>query len=105
MLPTVASEPTLLTHSSTNASPTPPRGSHLPYFPHSPYKHLSPTSRPGHDPVLTQGPAPSSSLPPPPPPPPCATGPGEAAAWGCCCSLGGAAAPLSRYLGKVLDVS
>lgn len=101
MLPTVASEPTLLTHPDTNASPIPPRGSHLPHFPRSPYKHSSPTLHLGHDTVLTQGPAPSSSLLPPPPPPPCPTGPGEAAAWGCCCSLSGAATPLSRYLGKV----
>ncbi|KAG7224571.1 hypothetical protein INR49_011323 [Caranx melampygus] len=102
-LPTVASEPTLLTHSDTNASPIPPQGSHLPHFPRSPYKHssLSSVLHPAHDAVLTRGPAPSSSLLPPPPPPPCPTGPGEAAAWGCCCSLGGAAMPLSRYLGKV----
>lgn len=103
MLLTVASEPTLLTHSDTNAYPIPPRGSHLPHFPSSPFKHLSPSPivHPGHDTVLTHGPSPSSSLLPPPPPPPCPTAPGEAAAWGCCCLLGGAAAPVSRYLGKV----
>lgn len=109
ILPTVASEPTLLTQSDKNTSLLPPRGSHLPHFPSSPYKHStpSPTLHPDHESVLTQSPAPSSSLltPPPPPPlppaPPCPTGPGEAAAWGCCCSLGGAAAPLSRYLGKM----
>lgn len=92
---TVASEPTLLTDTDTNASPIPALGSHLPHFPCSPYKHSS------QDTVLIHGPAPSSSLPPPQPPPPCPTGPGEAAAWACCCSLGGAAMPLSRYLGKV----
>ena len=82
----------------------PPPGSHLPHIPRSPYKHSSPSPalHPGPDTVLTRGPVPSSSLlPPPPPPPPCPTGPGEAAAWGCCCSLGGAATPFSRYLGKV----
>ena len=103
MLPTVASEPTLLAQSDSNAPPVPPRGSHLPHFPRSPYKYSNPSQvpQPSHDTVLTQGPAPSSSLLHPPPPPPCPTGPGEAAAWGCCCSLGGAATPLTRYLGKV----
>lgn len=91
-LSTVASEPTLLTHTDTNASP---HISHLPHFPCSPYKHSS------HDTVLTHGPASSSPLPPTPPQPPCPTSPGKAAAWGCCCSFGDAAAPLSRYLGKV----
>lgn len=100
MLQTVASEPTLLTHSDT---PVPPQGSHLPHFPRSPYKHsgASPILHPGHHTVLTHGPAPSSSLLPPPPPSPCPTGPEEASAWGCCCTLGAAATPLSRYLGKV----
>lgn len=91
-LPTVASEPNLLTHTDTNASPAPPLGSHLPHFP------TSPCTLSIHDTVLTHGPASCSSL---PPPPPCPTGPGKPAAWGCCCSLGGAAAPLSHYLGKV----
>lgn len=102
-LPTVASAPTLLTHSYTNPSPISSRGSHLPHFPCSPYKHSSPSSilHPGRNTVLTHSPSSSSSLPPPPPPPPCPTGPGEAAAWGCCCSFGGAATPLTRYLGKV----
>lgn len=103
-LPTVASEPTLLTYSDTNTSPIAPQGSHLPHFPCSPYKHSSPSpiQHTGHDTVLTHAPARSSSLLPiPPPPPPCPANPGEAAVWGCCCALGGAAAPLSRYLGKV----
>ncbi|KAM7374473.1 hypothetical protein PAMP_007129 [Pampus punctatissimus] len=107
-LPTVASEPTLLTYTHTNASPIAPQGSHLPHFPRSPYKHssTSPILHPGHDTVLTHGPARSSSLLPlPSPPPPCPTSPGEAAAWGCCCSFGGAATPLSRYLGKVGHVT
>lgn len=101
VLQTVASEPTLLTR--PDASPLPPQGSHLPHFPCSPYKHsgASPTQHRGHHPVLTHGPAPSSSLLPPPPPASCPAGPEEASAWGCCCTLGGAATPLSRYLGKV----
>lgn len=98
-LPTVASEPTLITNSD---SYTPPQGSHLPHFPRSPYKHPSPPL----DDVQTQGPVRSSSLlPAPPPPPPCpAVPPGDlaSAAWGCCCSsFGEAAMPLSRYLEKV----
>ncbi|KAM3600776.1 uncharacterized protein V6R79_002422 [Siganus canaliculatus] len=100
ILSTVASEPNLLSHSNTSASPHPPLGSHLPHFPRSPYKHSS-APHPGSDAVLTHSPGPSSSLLPPPPPPPCPIGPGEASAWGCCCSLGAAATPLSRYLGKV----
>lgn len=96
-LPTVASEPTLIS-TSDNYSPT--QGSHLPHFPHSPYKHLSVT-----EPVLTRCPAPSSAvLPAPPPPPPCPAGPPRdlaTAAWGCCCSFGDAATPLSRYLEKM----
>lgn len=85
-LQTVASEPTLQV-------PLPPRGLHLPHLPHSPCEGADGT-------VLTRGPAPS----PPsrhPPPPARPTGPGQASAWGCCCTLAGAAAPLSRYLGKV----
>lgn len=107
-LPTVASEATLLTRSDTHTSPVPPRGSHLPYFPRSPYRHLdsrslsSPTEDPGHDDtVLIQGPTPSLSLPPPSPPPCPPPAQGEASGWGCCCSLGEAPTPLSRYLGKV----
>lgn len=98
-LPTVASEPTLITNSESYTSP---QGSHLPHFPHSPYKHPSPP----HDTVQTQCPVRSSSLIPAPPPlPPCPTAPAgglAAAAWGCCCSsFGDAATPLSRYLEKV----
>lgn len=98
-LPTVASEPTLITNSDNY---TPPQGSHLPHFPRSPYKHPSPP----HENVQTQCPVRSSSLlPAPPPPPPCPTAPpGDlaSAAWGCCCSsFGDAATPLSRYLEKV----
>ncbi|KAG7516375.1 hypothetical protein JOB18_030104 [Solea senegalensis] len=101
---TVSSESTLLTHHDTNTSPVPPPGFHLPHFPQSPYKHSIPSRviASGRNTVLTHGPAPSPRPPPPPPPPPpCPTGPGAATAWGCCCSLGGAATPLSRYLGKV----
>lgn len=87
-LQTVASEPTLL-------APLPPRGSHLPHLPRSPYEGADGS-------VLTRGPAPSHpSHVPPPPPPARPTGPGQPTAWGCCCTLAGAAAPLSRYLGKV----
>lgn len=102
-LPTVASEPNLLTHSDRDTPSVSLLGSHLPHFPRSPYKHSnpSPVLHPDHDTVFTHGPAPSSSLLPPPPTPPLPTSPGEAAAWGCCCSFGGATTPLSRYLGKV----
>lgn len=103
-LQTVASEPTLLAHADRSSSPIPPRGSHLPHFPRSPYKNINalPVLHPDHRTVLTRGPTPSSSSHLPlPPPPSCPTGPEEASAWGCCCTLAGAATPLSRYLGKV----
>lgn len=102
-LPTVASEPTLLTHSDTSCIV--PHGTHLPHSSNSPDtcvdSSASPFFQPSHGIVLTHGPAPSSSLLPIPPPPPCPTGPGEGAAWGCCCSLSGAVTPISCYLGKV----
>lgn len=81
-LPTVASEPTLLSHATVT-----PQGSHLPRFPGSLYKHPNTPS------VLQ--PAPPSA------PGPRPAGPGQAAAWACCCSLSGEATPLWRYLGKV----
>lgn len=102
-LQTVASEPILLSHSDTNPLPISPRGSHLPYFPQSPYKQSGPSAvlHPEHPAVLTCGPAPSSSVLTPRPPLPCPAAPEEPLAWGCCCTLSGAAAPLTHYLGKV----
>lgn len=102
-LQTVASEPILLSHSDTNPLPISPRGSHLPYFPQSPYKQSGPSAvlHPEHPAVLTCGPAPSSSVLTPRPPLPCPAAPEEPLAWGCCCTFSGAAAPLTHYLGKV----
>jgi len=98
-LATVASS---LTRSDTHTRLPVPLGVHI--SPVSPAPHTNTRvhprvyAPPGHDAVLTRGPAASSSLLPiPRPPPP----PRPAAAWGRCCSLGGAAMPLSRYLGKV----
>lgn len=85
---TVASDMTLLV-------PLPPRGTYLPHLLRSPCEGTDGT-------VLTCGPVPdNSSHHPSPPPTARPTNLGQPSAWGCCCTLAGAAAPLSRYLGKV----